>query len=139
MMGVYEEGIGARSALGTRSVASATDRSPAPRWVVGAVGRTRSRPSACSTSGFLLVWHGLRFTPVGEWPPFEVADIFGLALFGPLPLLMLLSLLCASRRAGLVLLAPVLLLAVTYGPLFLPRPSPPSSDRAARQAAPRCA
>jgi vancomycin resistance protein VanJ len=41
-------------------------------------------------------------------------------LFAPL----LLSLLSASRRAGLVLMVPVLLLGLTYGPLFLPRTVP---------------
>ena len=121
MSGVYEEGIGGRSALGTPSLAAVRDRRAADR-------RPGSLDAITTVSllyvCFLFVWHGLRFTPVGEWPPFEVADIFALALYAPLPLLMLLSLLCASRRAGLVLLAPVLLLAVTYGPLFLPRTVP---------------
>lgn len=121
MTGVHEEGLGARSALGTRSIPSARDRR--------AAGRQRGRLDAITAISlayvcFLLVWHGLRFTPIGEWPPFEVADIFALGLFAPLPLLFLLSMLCASRRAGLVLLVPVLLLGLTYGPLFLPRTVP---------------
>jgi endonuclease/exonuclease/phosphatase (EEP) superfamily protein YafD len=72
----------------------------------------------------LFLWHALRFTPVGQWAPFEIVDVFGLVLFAPIPLLLLLSMLCASRRAGLILMAPVLLLALTYGPTFVPRSIP---------------
>jgi endonuclease/exonuclease/phosphatase (EEP) superfamily protein YafD len=73
---------------------------------------------------FLVVWQGLRFTPVGRWWPFELVDIFGLLLFAPLPLLLLVSLVAANRRAGLWLLLPLLVLAWEYGPLFLPRTMP---------------
>ena len=119
MTGVYDEAIDIRWTSGT----------PArPRH---AAGRLRGRLDGITGVSLvyvslLFVWHGLRFTPIGEWPPFEVADIFGLAWFAPLPPLLFISMLCASRRAGLVLMAPVVLLAWTYGPLFLPRsiPSP---------------
>lgn len=119
----YEERIGGRSAPGTRALPGVGER---PRR---AVDRARGRLDAITAVslvyvGFLLVWHGLRFTPIGTWTPFEVADIFGLVLFAPLPLFLLLSMLCASRRAGLVLMVPVLLLASTYGALFLPRSIP---------------
>jgi endonuclease/exonuclease/phosphatase (EEP) superfamily protein YafD len=133
-MGVYEERIGARSALATRPLPAINDRS---QTIVRQPRRRLDTPTFISLlyGGFLLVWQALRFTPIGEWPPFEVVDIFGLALFVPLPVLLLFSMLCASRRAGLVLMVPILLLAATYGPLFLPRSipsifrasSPPSS------------
>lgn len=123
MTGIYEEGISPRSVLGTRQLPNV--RSGARQDA----GRLRGRldaPTAISLgyAGFLLTWHALRFTPIGGRPLFEVVDIFGLALFAPLPLLLLLTMLCASRRAGLVLMVPVLLLAVTYGPLFVPRTIP---------------
>lgn len=123
MTGVYEEGISPRSALGTRQLPGARSRS---RDGAGRVHGRLDAPTAISLTyaGCLLIWHALRFTPIGGWPLFEVVDIFGLALFAPLPLLLLLSMLCASRRAGLVLMVPVLLLAATYGPLFLPRTVP---------------
>jgi endonuclease/exonuclease/phosphatase (EEP) superfamily protein YafD len=66
-------------------------------------------------------WHALRYTPLTHWWPFELFDIFGLLLFAPLPLLLLLSMLCASRTAGLWLMAPVLLLSWEYGGLMLPQ------------------
>jgi len=73
---------------------------------------------------FVLTWQGLRFTPVGEWWPFELLDIFGLLIFAPLPLFLLLSMLCASRAAGLWLLAPLAVLAWDYGGLALPQRPP---------------
>jgi endonuclease/exonuclease/phosphatase (EEP) superfamily protein YafD len=90
---------------------------------------SRGRPSAPTLisllyAGFLIVWHGLRFTPIGEWWPFELVDIFGLVLFAPLPLLLLMTMLCASRSGGLWLMVPLLLLAWEYGPLFLPQTLP---------------
>ena len=123
MTGVYEEGISPRSALGTRQLPGARSGS---RHGAGIVRRRPDAPTAVSLgyAGFLLIWHALRFTPVGGWPLFEVVDIFGLALVAPLPLLLLLTMLCASRRAGLVLMVPVFLLVATYGPLFLPRTIP---------------
>ena len=119
---VYEEGLGARSAPGTWPAHRA-------RWQprrAGPVDSGLDAPTAICLLyvSFLLIWQLLRFTPVGAWAPFEVVDIFGLALFAPLPLLLLLSMLCASRRAGLVLMIPILLLAFSYGPLFLPRTIP---------------
>ena len=73
---------------------------------------------------FTLTWEALRFTPIGGWWPFELLDIFGLAMFAPIPLLFLLALLCANRTAGLCLLVPVSVLAWDYGALFLPRRVP---------------
>jgi len=121
--GVYEEGISPRSALGTRPIPASRGRARE------AEDRLRGRLDPIATISlayvvFLLVWHALRFTPVGSWPPFEVVDIFGLGLFVPLPLLLLLSMLGASRRAGLVLMLPIVLLALSYGPYFLPRTIP---------------
>ena len=115
--------IGARSALRTQPIPAIRGRP------YDAAHRARRRLDFITTVsllyvGVVLSWHGLRFTPVGSWAPFEVADIFGLALFAPLPPLLLLTMLCASRRAGLLLMVPVLLLAASYGPLFLPRTIP---------------
>src|SRR5690349_19628846 len=116
--------IGAGPALSTRPIPAVRTH---PRDIAQRAPRRRlgfATTVSLLYVSFLLIWHGLRFTPVGSWAPFEVADIFGLALFAPLPILLLLTMLCASRRAGLVLMVPVLLLAVTYGPLFLPRSLP---------------
>lgn len=75
-------------------------------------------------AGFVLTWELLRYTPVGHWWPFELLDIFGLLTFAPLPLLLLIGVLCASRRAALLLVLPISVLAWEYGALFLPRPTP---------------
>lgn len=71
-------------------------------------------------AGLLVAWQALRFTPVAGWWVFELLDIFGLALFVPLPALLLATLLLGNRHAGLWLLAPVALLAWEYGPLLAP-------------------
>jgi vancomycin resistance protein VanJ len=96
------------------------------------VGRRWPRPRVTTTisvvyAGLVVVWQGLRFTPVGAWWPFELLDIFGLLLFAPLPLLLLVTLFAADRRAGLWLLVPLVVLAWEEGPLFLPRTIPRTS------------
>jgi vancomycin resistance protein VanJ len=75
-------------------------------------------------AGCIVLWQTARYTPVATWPPFELLDIFGLALFAPLPPLLLATLLLGNRRAGLWLLLPLAVLAWEVGPLVLPRPIP---------------
>ena len=126
MRGAYDETPSGRTTFAARPTPHL--EAVAPRRQAPARPRRRlDLPTFVSLLyvSFLFAWQALRFTPVGIWPPFEVVDIFGLALFVPLPALLLVSLLAASRRAGLVLLLPLLLLAATYGPLFLPRTVPP--------------
>jgi endonuclease/exonuclease/phosphatase (EEP) superfamily protein YafD len=89
----------------------------------------RARPSTPTLICFVYVcflvgWQGLRFTPISAWWPFQLIDIFGLVLFVPLPLLLLMTMLCANRAGGLWLMVPLLLLGWEYGPLFLPQTLP---------------
>ncbi|MCC7369480.1 MAG: endonuclease/exonuclease/phosphatase family protein [Chloroflexi bacterium] len=72
----------------------------------------------------MLGWQLLRLTPVADWWLFELLDIFGVAMFAAIPLLALVSMLCASRAGGLWLLVPLLVLGWEYGSLALPRRTP---------------
>lgn len=69
----------------------------------------------------LLGWHSTRFTRLGSWWPFELVDVFGVWLYLPLPLLLLLT--AAWRRwwAGTWLMVPLLVFGWEYGALFLPQ------------------
>ena len=74
---------------------------------------------------FIVIWQGLRFTPVGAWWPFELLDIFGLLTFVPLPCFLLFAVVAESRPSGMWLLVPVSVLLWDYSWVVLPqRPLP---------------
>lgn len=54
----------------------------------------------------------------------QVLNVFGLWLYLPLPLLMLLALLAQSRAGGLALLVPLLLFGWEYAAMFVPQQTP---------------
>lgn len=79
---------------------------------------------AVAYAGGLLLWEVLRRSPVSGWPPFQLVDLFGLWWYVPLPLFLLVAVLRRAWRTSLLLLLPLLVFAVVYGPLFLPRRAP---------------
>lgn len=75
-------------------------------------------------AAFVVVWNVLRLTPVARWAPFELADLFGWSLFIPIPLIAIPVLVWRRWVAVVVLLLPIALFAVEYGPQFLPHRVP---------------
>lgn len=72
----------------------------------------------------VVVWNLLRLTPLAAWGPFELADLFGWLLFVPLPVLAVIAALRRRWSVLLVLLLPVVVFALEYGPQFMPHRVP---------------
>jgi vancomycin resistance protein VanJ len=82
-----------------------------------------SRPQAlaCIYACCVPLWFVLLRTPAGRWWPINLASVFDLWLYAPLPLLALLAFPRRDWRAVAWLALPLLLLAGEYGPGFLPK------------------
>lgn len=69
----------------------------------------------------LLLWQIVGLTPLAGWWLIDLANVFHVWFYLPLPFLALLVAWRREWQAGAWLLLPLLLLALDYGPLFLPR------------------
>jgi endonuclease/exonuclease/phosphatase (EEP) superfamily protein YafD len=72
----------------------------------------------------VAAWNLARLTPLGRWGPFEFADLIGWALLLPLPFLLAVGVLLRRWQLVPVLLVPLLILGVEYGPQLAPQRVP---------------
>ncbi|HVE92920.1 MAG TPA: endonuclease/exonuclease/phosphatase family protein [Actinomycetota bacterium] len=92
---------------------------------MGPLSRLRNIPSTAAYAALVVVWNGLRFTPLGSLAPFGLADLFGWLLFLPLPVLVVAAVVRRLPRAAVAAALPLLVFSAEYGPLFFPQRTPP--------------